>query len=144
MTHAQTPASPLINDNPIKNGKLRPTSNGCVEYTGCADRKGYGLITINRKLRRAPRFVWESLNGSIPEGMVIMHTCDNPPCVNPEHLRCGTQKENIADMVAKGRRPKERPPMRAAQKQKLSEFQKARFANGTNPLIGNRVWERKQ
>lgn len=133
----------MISDHPIKNGKLKLADNGCVEYTGCADQKGYGLITINKKFRRAARFVWESLNGPIPEGMVIMHTCDNPPCVNPEHLRCGTQKENIADMYAKGRWSKSRPPLPPERKQQLSEFQKARFANGTNPLIGNRVWERK-
>jgi hypothetical protein len=41
--------------------------------------------------------------GSVPKGMVVMHTCDNPPCVNPLHLRLGTQAQNMADMWAKGR-----------------------------------------
>ena len=48
-------------------------------------------------------------NGAIPDGMVIMHTCDNPRCINVEHLTTGTQSENLADMRAKGR---DRPPWR--------------------------------
>jgi HNH endonuclease len=47
--------------------------------------------------------VWEQVNGPIPEGMVVMHLCDNPPCYRYDHLRLGTNADNMADMVAKGR-----------------------------------------
>jgi hypothetical protein len=51
----------------------------------------------------AHRWSWTLANGPIPDGMVVMHRCDNPPCVNPGHLSLGTQLENIADRVSKGR-----------------------------------------
>lgn len=52
----------------------------------------------------AHRVAWVLLRGRIPAGMVLCHTCDNPLCVNPEHLWIGTQKDNLADMTCKGRR----------------------------------------
>ncbi len=51
----------------------------------------------------AHRFSWELHNGPIPEGMIVMHICDNPPCVRPDHLKLGTLKENSQDAIAKGR-----------------------------------------
>ena len=53
--------------------------------------------------RRAHRAAWVDANGPISEGMCVLHRCDNPPCVNVDHLFLGTQADNIADMVAKGR-----------------------------------------
>ena len=55
------------------------------------------------KRRKAPRQVMTAINGPLSQQLVVMHTCDNSRCVNPNHLRLGTQLENIADMVAKGR-----------------------------------------
>jgi hypothetical protein len=80
----------------------------CVEWTGYRNSKGYGLTWVREEncQRLAHRVLWERERGPIPEGMVIMHTCDNPPCVNLEHLRLGTQAENLADMKAKGRSQK--------------------------------------
>ena len=61
-----------------------------------------------KKIRwvRVTRWVWEQVNGPIPDGMVIMHTCDNPPCFLLDHLRLGTKAENSADMRDKGRSAK--------------------------------------
>jgi len=53
---------------------------------------------------RAHVFAWEQANGrKVPAGMVVMHSCDNPPCVNPAHLSIGTQRDNILDSIHKGR-----------------------------------------
>jgi len=52
------------------------------------------------------RLVWEWTNGPVPADMCVCHRCDNPPCVNPEHLFLGTKKANAEDMVSKGRSPR--------------------------------------
>ena len=55
---------------------------------------------------RAHRFAWYEANGPIPDGLLVLHKCDNPPCINVEHLFLGTHADNVADMVAKGRSTK--------------------------------------
>lgn len=81
----------------------------CWEWTGTRNylRGGYGTFRESRKsghrIFRAHRLAYELTFGSIPDGLVVRHVCDNPPCVNPLHLLAGTQKENIADMMARGR-----------------------------------------
>ncbi len=76
----------------------------CAIFIGCLDQCGYGRIFRDGKLVRLHRAVWERDHGSIPRGCVVMHTCDRPACIEPSHLRIGTQRENIADMDKKGRR----------------------------------------
>jgi HNH endonuclease len=79
----------------------------CVEWQGALFSNGYGHIGRKvdgvRREMLAHRFVFEQAHGPIPKGMVIMHTCDNRKCISLEHLRMGTQSENILDAVAKGR-----------------------------------------
>lgn len=76
----------------------------CLIFTGSRDDCGYGRINRDGKLVRLHRAVWERENGPIPAGFVVMHTCDRPACIEPKHLRAGTQVENIADMDGKRRR----------------------------------------
>lgn len=80
----------------------------CWVWTGAKAPGGYGVIGVAaRKIRayRAHRLSWEMANGQpAPDGMVVMHKCDNPPCVNPAHLKLGTYADNTADMMAKGRK----------------------------------------
>lgn len=76
---------------------------GCHLWTGCRNSFGYGLMRVGKGLARAHRMAWEAKFGPIPEGMVVMHTCDNPPCCNPEHLKLGTHGDNNRDRVKKGR-----------------------------------------
>lgn len=92
---------------------LERKPNGCLEWTGCVTvRSGYGRIGVaGRGVLVTHRLAWEIANGLIPEGLGVLHHCDNPPCCEtapskeyPEgHLFLGTQTDNMADMVAKGR-----------------------------------------
>lgn len=77
----------------------------CWLWTGSKDGCGYGLIQIIPKSRplRAHRLSYEHHHGPIPAGLVVRHRCDVPNCVNPEHLLVGTQADNVADSVERGR-----------------------------------------
>lgn len=76
----------------------------CWEWMGTKNGYGYGIILMpGERPVRAHRFSYELHNGAIPEGKIVMHTCDNPPCVNPEHLRVGTKDDNNKDTATKRR-----------------------------------------
>lgn len=85
------------------NEKIRHMPSQCVEFIGCHHPRGYGAISVNGRLRRAHRVSFEMANGPIPDGLYVLHACDNPPCVNPDHLFLGTQSDNMLDCVSKGR-----------------------------------------
>lgn len=74
--------------------------NGCWVYPAL---KGYGKMMVNGKVTVAHRFSYELHNGKIPEGMLVLHKCDNRPCVNPDHLFLGTYSDNTQDMLKKNR-----------------------------------------
>jgi hypothetical protein len=88
-------------------------SDGCWLWTGATTPDGYGKIGADRRSTtgsqpRAHRVSWTLHCGPIPEGMEVLHKCDNPPCVRPDHLFIGTQRDNVMDMQAKGRARKPR------------------------------------
>lgn len=81
-------------------------SDGCWEWNGTRNGYGYGVFLMpGEKPVRAHRYAYERLHGPIPDGMVVMHSCDNPPCVNPAHLSLGTRDDNNQDKQRKGRHP---------------------------------------
>lgn len=78
------------------------SARGCWEWQG-AHTRGYGTVMRDRKLIRVHRLSYELWCGAIPDGMVMRHKCDNPCCVNPNHLIPGTQAENLQDIRDRGR-----------------------------------------
>jgi hypothetical protein len=79
-------------------------TDSCWLWTAYKNQDGYGLFNINGKSERAHRASYVLFVGEIPNGMVVRHyVCDNSACVNPDHLKLGTQKDNIGDAVRKGR-----------------------------------------
>lgn len=81
------------------------TSSGCWEWTGTRLPAGYGRISVNGRHTYVHRLMWDLTHGAIPNGMFVCHQCDNPRCVNPDHLFVATQKDNLADMRTKERHP---------------------------------------
>lgn len=107
----------------------------CLVFTGAANDRGYGMVSghVDGKKRMlfAHRLSYEHTYGSIPPGMFVLHSCDNPPCVNPAHLRAGTQRDNVGDMDARGRRVVREP-----------DHERERCARGHNLwLPENRMFE---
>jgi hypothetical protein len=82
-------------------------TDGCWLWTGRLVGKGYGSLGMGgkgAKHKLSHRLSYEIHHGEIPDGMVVMHKCDNPRCVNPNHLEVGTQSQNIKDAFARGRK----------------------------------------
>lgn len=78
--------------------------NSCWTWLGYRDRDGYGNFCLNGRPYQAHRISWAYYNNKeIPKGMLICHTCDNPSCINPDHLFLGTPKDNMVDKYNKGR-----------------------------------------
>lgn len=93
---------------PIKERLLRNTiinpDTDCWEWQGAVNNVGYGMIRDEDKMRTTHRVSYEEhSNKSIPKDMCVLHTCDNPRCVNPAHLWIGTHTDNMRDMIKKER-----------------------------------------
>ncbi|WWT42040.1 hypothetical protein [Klebsiella phage 175029] len=84
------------------NSKVKPKGS-CLEWQASRFSSGYGQFFADGKNHRAHRWLYEHVNGKLSDGLVVRHTCDNPACVNIEHLEVGTQRDNINDEVRRGR-----------------------------------------
>lgn len=77
--------------------------NGCVLWTAAQTSDGYGIVYWEKKDQLAHRLSYSNKHGDIPTGMCILHKCDTPCCINPDHLFIGTKKDNAIDRIKKGR-----------------------------------------
>ena len=96
-----------VSDNDLIRARLynkcRLSDTGCWLWTG-PTRAGYGVFYVGSKDRSAHRISYEAFIGPVPDGLHLLHSCDNPGCINPAHLRPGTVKENVADRESRRRR----------------------------------------
>lgn len=106
---AQTSQQTTSHSNPdteaisrLFNKSVFSPDSDCLIYTGYTDDNGYGVMTYRGRSHKAHRLMMTAFT-DIPQGMVVMHSCDNPSCIHPSHLRIGTQRENVHDCIQKGR-----------------------------------------
>lgn len=103
--------------------------DGCWEWCGYKTPKGYGQFKTPNGLDYAHRYSWKIHGGGdVPSGKYVMHTCDNPRCVNPKHLCVGTPSDNSADMVSKKRNKRTIDP-------KTAEIIFAEYVSGNTDII---------
>ena len=87
--------------------EFRINENGCFECTSHKPKaSGYPTFRIRQKTQQMSRFIYSEMFGEIPEGLVVRHKCDNPLCINPEHLELGTHQDNANDRVKRDRQAK--------------------------------------
>lgn len=95
--------------------KVLKVEGGCWEWQATRIKAGYGHINIGGRILRAHRVSYELAQSPIPDGLCVLHKCDNRPCVNPDHLFLGTKKDNFWDAVQKGRLSRTPNPSRLTQ-----------------------------
>ena len=79
--------------------------NACWLWKGATNKDGYGVFRVGGVLQMAHKVSWGLKHGrAVDAGLVLLHSCDTPPCCRPSHLSEGSQKENVADAIKKGRR----------------------------------------
>lgn len=83
-----------------------PAQNGCILWTGSTNQKGYAHLAFRGRLRRVTRLMMEQRLGELDAAVHVLHRCDNPRCINPDHLFLGDNTANVADKVSKERQAK--------------------------------------
>lgn len=119
--------------------KVSKDESGCWIWTGAMRKSGYGAFGFGRATDYAHRASFRLFVGEIGEGLYVCHKCDNPKCVNPDHLFVGTAKDNMRDASEKGRvrLPKKEQMLRAENQpmSKLKNFQVLEIRSSTETNI---------
>lgn len=116
--------------------KLLLNKSGCLEFTGPLDKWGYGKIRFKGKDIKSHRASWIIHNGTIPDGLIIRHDCDNPCCCNIGHLKIGSFKDNSQDMVDRNRQTiGERNPMAKLTEKDVIEIRALSSQGNSNASI---------
>lgn len=110
---------------------------GCRLWYGPSVPRGYGVLSVGGRQVYTHRAAWEQRFGAIPSGMFVLHRCDNPACINTDHLFIGTPLDNMRDMIAKGRQDYMSNKRRGSDHPHVG---KGRFKNEKNPAA-KLTWE---
>lgn len=102
-TYTQVASQLFTDEERLRQHGWTVMESGCWEWAGFRHKQGYGRLRVLGKLTLAHVLAYKIWRGDVPDGMKVRHTCDNPPCINPEHLLLGTQADNVQDMVSRGR-----------------------------------------
>ena len=104
----------------------RQNMSDCIEFKGCKDKNGYGIKRFKDKMMKAHRLAWIQVHGPIPKGLIVRHyVCNNPPCINVEHLSLGTHKDNMQDRTKANRQAKgTKIPQAKLNEEKVLEIRK--------------------
>lgn len=114
-------------------------NTGCWNFSGKLNPDGYGVFYVGGKKIAAHRAAYQESHGLIPTGHCVCHRCDNTRCINPDHLFSGTQGDNVADKVLKGRQAKgENARTAKLTKEKVVEIRALRLKNVPVPDIARR------
>jgi hypothetical protein len=120
---------------------VNKTPSGCWLWAGCKTPDYYGRIRLNGRIGKAHRQAYVFTHGPIPNGLYVLHRCDMRACVNPEHLFLGTHRDNMLDMVNKGRswlqRCPEESPTAKLSRERAREIA-SRYVRGIAGNPGNR------
>lgn len=141
--HKRTLVAPGASlDERLRNIGWNVTASGCWEWKGARNRSGYGFMATGRHAgddpqktipSMAPRVAYAAWVGPIAEGLVVRHRCDNPPCINPEHLELGTKADNNRDAFLRRRTANgERKSSHKLTDQQVSEVRR-RYAADPQP-----------
>ncbi len=127
----------------------RSDPDGCWPWKRGRFSQGYGAFYLNGRQHKAHRIAWTFTNGPIPDGVLVRHHCDNPPCCRPDHLLLGAHVDNTADMDTRGRRVIGRTPpeVRTAALRKFHDEHPGHWAgerNGRAKLTTEQVVEIRQ
>ena len=133
--------APPLKSKAEKLQRYEVSNSGCWEWTGAKDRDGYGVFGHHRsKQIRAHRASYELKFGEVKDGVLVFHSCDNPSCINPDHLFLGSPKDNTQDMMKKGRMIAlrgEAHPGAKLTKQKVIEIRARRSAGEKLSVLAN-------
>ena len=99
-----------------------PLENGCIPWLGCKNKSGHGSISIGNRPYPAYRLAYILYKDNIPDGLHVLHDCDNGWCVNPEHLHIGTHADNMREMIERGRN--KNPPVYKGENHNMAKLTK--------------------
>ena|ERR1041385_7667115 len=129
--------------------RVLPTSaDACWSFIGCKNKWGQQMTHFRKKLVLVTRLMYTFTKGPIPDGLQVLHTCDNPGCVNPTHLWLGTQADNMRDCGLKQRKQWKLTPEQVREVRQLGKngvsYKEAAERFGITPQYASRIMRNKQ
>ncbi len=117
---------------------IEELETGCIEWKRAKNSEGYGYLWNGKFNERVHRMSYKLFNGSIPDGKIILHSCDNPSCCNPKHLKIGTRAENNKDRAIKNRNRNQQGEKNNMSKLSSEEVLQIRNSKKSENVLGSK------